>query len=158
MYLDAQTARRRHQQNHHLHKRSPGQGNQIHHKRFSASTQNWENWTETGKSRIVKETEEDSFYITQVLNILGKDVLTLYDSGASHSLIRGDLGEDLGMKVVSDEFVSIRTAGGGKIRTEYGSYKASLGPTDDGTYQEITAQGINTVTSKFKKYSLSEVN
>ena len=112
----------------------------------------------TGKSRIVKETEEDSFYITQVLNILGKDVLTLYDSGASHSLIRGDLGEDLGMKVVSDESVSIRTAGGGKIRTEYGSYKASLGPTDDGTYQEITAQGINTVTSKFKKYSLSEVN
>ena len=109
-------------------------------------------------SRIIKETVEDAFYVTQVINVLGKDVLTLFDSGANHNLIRGDLGEDLGMKVVTDAPVSIRTAGGGKVQTDFGSYKVCLGPTDENKYQEVTAQGITTVTERFNKYSLLEVN
>ena len=109
-------------------------------------------------SRIIKETVEDAFYVTQVINVLGKDVLTLFDSGANHNLIRGNLGEDLGMKVVTDAPVSIRTAGGGKVQTDFGSYKVCLGPTDDNKYQEVTAQGITTVTERFNKYSLLEVN
>ena len=109
-------------------------------------------------SKIVKETKEDCFYVMQIMNILGQDVLTFFDSGANHNLICGRIGEDVGMKVLTDMPVNVGMVGGGKIWTEYGSYKFCLGPTEDGEYHEVTAQGISHITSTFNRYDLTEIN
>ena len=109
-------------------------------------------------SKIVKESREDCFYVMQILNVLGKDVLTFFDSGANHNLIRGSIGEEVGMKVVTDAPVSVGMVGGGKVWTEYGSYRFCLGPTENGDYHVVTAQGISNVTAQFNRYDLGEIN
>ncbi len=81
---------------------------------------------------IVTEVEEDCMFVMQTLNLDGKDVLTFYDRGANQHLIDGQLAESISLKVVNDEPVIVGIVGGGRIWTEYGSYRMSLGPTPDG--------------------------
>jgi len=120
--------------------------------------------TETGEiitvpeDDVVTEVEEDCMFVMQTLNLDGKDVLTFYDRGANQHLIDGQLAESISLKVVNDEPVIVGIVGGGRIWTEYGSYRMSLGPTPDGKYHEITAQGFKHVTDKFPRYNLKELN
>ena len=107
---------------------------------------------------LVPEVLEDSIQVMQYLSIKGKPVLTLYDRGANQHLIEGKLAENLGIKVLHQQPSAIGVVSGGKIWTEYGCYQMYLGPTSDGKYIELIAQGISAVTGEFPKYSLEEVN
>lgn len=110
------------------------------------------------KSDVIKEVDEDSISIMQLLNIQGKSVLVLFDSGANQNLIDGPLAEELKIKVISEEPSAIGVVSGGQIWTEYGQYQLAIGPTSAGKFFEIKAQGISAVTGIFPKYNLSEVN
>ena len=107
---------------------------------------------------IVTETHDDIVYVLQILNLKGHDVLTFYDRGSNQNMICGPLAEDLGLRVVTQEPAAIGVVGGGRIWTEYGAYALRLGPTDTGTYHELTAQGIREVTDTFPRYDLDEIN
>ena len=47
--------------------------------------------------------------------------------------------------------------GRGNLKTEYGSYRFNLGTGVGGEYHEISCLGMDSVTSKFNKYDLSEI-
>ena len=110
------------------------------------------------KNKIIKDSENDSFYIMQLLSMCNKDVLTFYDRGANKTLIEGELAENLNLKVLSEKPVNIGIVGGDSICTEYGTYAVSIGPTENGEYHTITAQGITAITSAFPKYDLADIN
>ena len=108
--------------------------------------------------QVKTESEHDSFYVMQILNLKGRDVLTFYDRGANQHLINGQLAEDLKLKVESNNPVSIGVVGGGNFWTRYGRYAVALGPTEDNYWHQFTAQGMDPITAKFPQYNLSEVN
>ena len=110
------------------------------------------------ESQTIPESDHESVYVMQLLNLRGRDVLAFFDRGANQHLIDGELAEDISLKAVSDESVSIGVVGGGKIWTKYGSYSLKIGPTEDGFYHEIVAQGISQMTASFPHYDLSQIN
>ena len=110
------------------------------------------------KNKIKEEAENDAFYVMQTLNLSGQDVLTFFDSGANHNMINGELAEDIDLRVVTDKPVHVGVVGGGSVFTSYGTYALSLGPTQAGYYHNLTAQGITTVTEKWPRYHLKEIN
>ena len=110
------------------------------------------------KEKIIPESKQEAFYVMQLLNLRGQDVLTFFDRGANMHLIEGELAEDIDLKVVTDEPITIGVVGGGKISTNYGTYAVHLGPTEDGYFYELSAQGIEHVTDKFPNYDLEKVN
>ena len=120
--------------------------------------------TNTGKSvtvpkeKIIPKSKHDAFYIMQLLSMRGRDVLTFYDRGANDHLIEGQLAEDINLKVVNDRSAVIGVAGGGKLWTGYGTYAVILGPTEDGYFHEVYAQGIERITDKFPHYDLDQIN
>ena len=109
-------------------------------------------------SKIITESDHESFYVMQLLNMGDKTVLAFFDRGANQHLIEGQLAEDLQLKVVSEKPINIGVVGGGSICTEYGTYAVSIGPTEDGMYHRITAQGIKSITAPFPYYDLTEIN
>ena len=48
--------------------------------------------------------------------------------------------------------------GGGNLKTEYESYRFNLGPGAGGEYHEILCIGMDSVTSKFNKYDLTDIS
>ena len=106
----------------------------------------------------VSEVHEDSIAVMQLLCLKGKPVLTLYDRGANQHLINGPLAEELQIKVNNPEANAIGVVSGGKIWTDYGTYQMYLGPTAEGKYYEIIAQGIKDVTGNIPRYSLEDIN
>ena len=109
-------------------------------------------------NQIVKESEEEAFYVMQILSIRGQDALTFYDRGANYHLIDGQMAEDVGLKVLKREGVNIGVVGGGSIWSQYGTYGLMLGPTEDGYYHQISAQGVGKITQKFPMYDLEGIN
>ena len=109
------------------------------------------------KDQIIKESEHDSFYIMQTLKAGDRDLLTFFDRGANQHLIDGQLAEDLGLKVEEERPTNIGIVGGGTICTQYGTYSMTLGPTEDGSYHKIIAQGITSITSEFPRYNLTPI-
>ena len=61
------------------------------------------------------------------------------------------------MQFISNKSIALGVIGGGSIRTEYGSFRFNLGPGEDRKYHEITAIGMDKVTSGFREYDLEEV-
>ena len=100
---------------------------------------------------------EDSVYIFQTLKVKDSEILCFYDSGASGPLIKGELAEKLGLKVVDPRSQLIGALGNSSMYTEYGLYTTRLGPDQNGFYHELTLQGINQITSAYPKYDLSEI-
>ena len=113
---------------------------------------------EINSSDVVHEVHEDSIAVMQVLCLKGKPVLTLYDRGANQHLISGSLAEEIGIKVANPEANAIGVVSGGKIWTEYGTYQMFLGPTPEGKYYELVAQGLKDITGTYPRYSLTEIN
>ena len=110
------------------------------------------------KEKIIEEINEDAFYVMQLLNLRGRDVLTFYDSGANQNMIKGEIAEDINLKVLNQRPIHVGVVGGGKVWTNYGTYGFSLGPTEDGFYYNLSAQGITSITSKFPQYNLDQLN
>ena len=107
---------------------------------------------------IIREANDDSIGIMQLLNIHGRTTLTLFDSGANQNLIDGTLAEDLKIKVHTQEPTAIGVISGGQIWTEYGQYQLALGPTRAGKFFQLLVQGISSVTGTIPNYDLKEVN
>ena len=113
---------------------------------------------ETPEKNIIPESTEDAFYIMQILNLRGQDVLTFYDSGANSHLIDGSLAEDINLKVISEDGVNIQVVGGNKMWSNYGTYGMTLGPTEDEYYHKISAQGVGVISKQFNYYDFKEIN
>ena len=96
----------------------------------------------TKNGQISKESPEDVIYVTQIININGRDVLVFYDRGSNHNLVEGELAEELKLKVISDKPSTCGTLGKGRLVSEYGSYSLCLG-SEEGKFFEITAQAFN---------------
>ena len=122
---------------------------------FNTSTGCEEN---PGTEDMIKEVNEDSIGVMQILNIGGKATLTLYDRGANQNLISGELAEDLGIKVLTQEQGTIGVVSGTRIWTGYGTYELYLGPTIEGKYYQLVCQGMKSITSVFPKYYLNEIS
>ena len=109
-------------------------------------------------SDIINEVVQDSLYIMQMLKIGNEECLTFFDSGSNQHLMNGSLAEDLKLKVICAENMSIGTVGKNRIWTNYGIYSMMLGPDREGGYHEMYVQGISAVTDTFYKYNLSTIN
>ena len=107
---------------------------------------------------IIKEPSGNSIQIMQLLNIKGKTVLTMFDTGANQNLVDGKLAEELSIKVIKPEPSLISVISGSKIWTEYGKYNLALGPIKEKDYFEMNLQGISSVTKSVPHYSLAQVN
>ena len=62
-----------------------------------------------------------------------------------------------GFEIRSSRPTSLTVVGVGNLKTEYGSYQFNLGPGAGGEYHEISCVGMDSVTSKFNKYDLSNI-
>ena len=109
-------------------------------------------------SSIHNEVKQSSILVMQYLNINGHIVLCLYDRGANQHLIEGQLAKELNLKLLTKKPSKLSILSGGSVLPTYGSYKMLLGPTDSGKYHELATQGIKTITSKFPRYDLSDIN
>ena len=108
-------------------------------------------------SHIVPEIPEHSSYLMQTLKIGQQDSLVFFDTGANTNLISGELAVNESLQLISSRPSSLTVVGGSSIKTEYGSYRLALGPDPSGEFFEIKCQGMNQVTTKFKRYDLSEI-
>ena len=107
---------------------------------------------------IINEVVQDSLYIMQMLKFGNEECLTFFDSGSNQHLMNGSLAEDLKLKVICAENMSIGTVGKNRIWTNYGIYSMMLGPDREGGYHEMYVQGISAITDTFYKYNLSTIN
>lgn len=112
----------------------------------------------TTEDNIIQESTQDAFYIMQILNLRGQDVLTFFDSGANSHLIDGSLAEDIDLKVLKEDGVNIQVVGGQKIWSNYGTYALTLGPTEDEFFHQLSAQGVGVISDAFDHYDLKEIN
>ena len=62
-----------------------------------------------------------------------------------------------GFEITSSRPASLTVVGGGNLKTEYGSYRFNLGPGVGGENHEISCVAMDSVTSKFNKYDLSDI-
>ena len=112
----------------------------------------------TRLDNTVPEINEHSAYLMQILRIGTEDVLTFFDSGANTNLVNGDLAIEQKLQIITKKPTKLTVVGGGSITTEMGKFRFNLGPLESGTYHELKCQGISSVTSKFERYDLSEIN
>ena len=109
------------------------------------------------KITVIPETLEHSFYMMQELKIGNSDCLAFFDSGSNAHLLDGELAERENLQIVSKKRTAISVVGGNQIKTEYGTYRFSLGPNDTGEFYELSCLGMGTVSGDFAEYDLREI-
>ena len=62
------------------------------------------------------------------------------------------------MQAISSERTRLGLIAGGQVESEFGKFRFNLGPGEDDKYHEITAVGMNEVTTEFHRYDLEEIN
>ena len=72
-------------------------------------------------------------------------------------LVQGKMAVAAGFEITLSRTTSLTVVGRGNLKTEYGNYQFNLGPGANREYHEILCVGMNSVTSKFNKYDLSEI-
>ena len=63
----------------------------------------------------------------------------------------------MGFEITSSRPTSLTVVGGGSVKSKYRSYRFNLEPGAGGEYHEISCVGMDSVTSKFNKYDLSDI-
>ena len=106
---------------------------------------------------VIPETKEHSFYLMQELKIGNSDCLAFFDSGSNAHLLDGELAERENLQVLSSKPTAISVVGGNQIKTEYGTYKFSLGPNDSGEFYDLSCLGMSNVSDEFAEYDLEEI-
>ena len=120
--------------------------------------------SQTGDQVIVQpeavdpEVSESSSYILQNIKVGKSECLVFFDSGANSHLIDGNIAVKEGLQAVSSERTRLGLIAGGQVESEYGIFRFNLGPGDEDKYHEITAVGMNEITTEFHKYDLEEIN
>ena len=112
---------------------------------------------DTATVTVIPEIPEHSFYLMQWLRIGGTNHLIFFDRGANAHLVQGKMAVAAGFEITSSRPTLLAVVGGGNLKTEYGSYRFNLGPGAGGEYHEISCVGMDSVTSKFNKYDLSDI-
>ena len=107
---------------------------------------------------IIREKNEATVFVMQWLIIRGKEFLTFYDRGASQHLINGQMAEDCNLKVINPRPSTLTVVGGSSISTDYGLYRFGLGKTKEGKVHDIVCQGMSSITGKFPRFDLGEIN
>ena len=107
--------------------------------------------------KINTESPYDVTYVSQIININGRDVLVFYDRGANHHLVDGELANDLKFKVITDKPSMCGTLGDNRIVSEYGTYSLCLG-SEESEFYEITAQGFDLGIDPFPYCDLKGIN
>ena len=90
-----------------------------------------------GKSKIIPEIREDSFYLMQILKIGNTNVLAFLDSGSNAHLIDSGVAERKNLLKTSERTTSISVVGGGNIKSSRSSYQFNLGPGAEGEFYEM---------------------
>ena len=93
----------------------------------------------------------------QWLQISRTNNLIFFDREAKAHLVQGKMAVAAGFKVTSSCPTSLTVVGGGSIKTLYGSYQFNLRPRAGKKYHEISCVGMDSGTSMFNKYDLSEI-
>ena len=107
--------------------------------------------------KIIPEIREHSCYLMQSIRIGEAVVLVFFDRGANIHIIDGELATQQNPQLVSNMPTALTVVGGKKIKTDYGTFRFNLGPGGDEEYHEIICAGMNSVTTEFEKYDLSEI-
>ena len=72
-------------------------------------------------------------YLTQWVMVGSTPHLVMYNQGYNTHMIQGEIAETQELQVLSGQTGQIKVAGGGYIPTNFGSYKARLGPSRSGS-------------------------
>ena len=104
------------------------------------------------------EISENSSYILQNIKLGKSECLIFFDTGANSHLIDGNLASKEGLQAISSERTRLGLIAGGQVESEFGKFRFNLGPGEDDKYHEITAVGMNELTTEFHKYDLEEIN
>lgn len=108
--------------------------------------------------KISKEPSCDSpLYVLQTVNIGGKEVILMYDSGAGGEVCTTELAESLKLEVLDPQEQFIRVASGKVVPTGGCVYAATLGPDPNGHYHEISLTGMTKITNNMNYYDLSDI-
>ena len=99
----------------------------------------------------------DSCLIMQTIKIGSSSCLVMFDRGANVNLINGDLAENEGLYVLSQQPTRIQGIGAQGVFSEYGRYVVTLG-SGKSDYHRMTCHGMPQVTVKFPKYDLKSIN
>ena len=111
----------------------------------------------TTDSIVIKESPEDTVYVSQIISIGGRDVLVFYDRGANYNIIDGELAEELQFKVLTDKPSTMGTLSQSKVVAEYGTYAFCLGSEEESFFQ-LSAQGFDLRNQKFPFCDLRSIN
>ena len=82
----------------------------------------------------------------------------MHDRGSSSHLIVGEIAETENLQILSARDGCIQVAGGHKVSTDYGLYRAVEDPSTSGEYFGLNCQGIAKIAGDLKEQSLNEVN
>ena len=104
------------------------------------------------------EVSENSSFILQNLKIGSSECLVFFDTGANSHMIDGNIASKEGLQTISIEQTRLRLIAGGQVESEFGKFRFNLGPGDNDKYHEITAVGMNELSTEFHKYGLEEIN
>ena len=83
--------------------------------------------------------------------------MAFFDSGGYVNLIDGELATHENLLCISEKPTSLSVVGGNQIKTEYGQNKFSIGPTPENEFHTLTCLGMDSVTSEFSKYDLTDI-
>ena len=109
------------------------------------------------KEKIILEKQDDSFYLMQTLRIGSSNVLAFLDSGSNAHLIDENIARMEGLLKTSEKPTAISVVGGGNIKSSMSTYQFNLGPGENGEFFEMNCIGMESVTTKFNEYDLSEI-
>ena len=118
--------------------------------------------TEDGSLMTTEDPSEctawsDSCLILQTIKIGSSNCLVMFDRGANVNLINGDLAENEGLYVLSQQPTQVQGIGAQGVLSEYGRYVITLG-SERGDFHRLTCHGMPQVTVKFPKYNLQAIN
>ena len=131
-------------------------------KRINPFAMNVNTGEKIAKSEIQFKINADSsdkpcIYPMQYLNINGRPVLTLFDTGAMGACIKGSLAEELDLTIVDSREQSFTVAGGGVVKTSYPLYQLVLGPSDRDEFEAFKLLGMERISSKIQEVDLTEI-
>ena len=117
--------------------------------------------TKSGKffssHNVISENSGPCALLSQWINVGGEKFLVFFDSGASNNIISRRLAMSDGVQFINADSLTFSGVGGSKVSATLGTYRLSIGPTQEGKYYEVYCTAMDTVTADFPEFSVVEV-
>ena len=84
--------------------------------------------------------------------------LVLYERGSNVNIITEEMVENKELEIVSARAGKIKVAGGDYVSTDFGTYKAVLGPSRSGEYYSLQCKGMKSIMGDLTEHPLEEIN